>query len=165
MDSSTATTRPKVRIAIAAAALAGAAGVGWIATAEATHLEHARAALVASLIAGLIISAAALLAERQTSVARSLAAIADRQGQVITGQRQVVRELGRVRVVDRDHEALGAALLAHMRQICAHHGTIAAALDENNVRWERRQAEVYKTGYMDGMRRRGPDDPPALRSV
>lgn len=46
-----------------------------------------------------------------------------------------------------------------------HLAAIAAELAANNERWEHRRDEAYRRGYMDGMRRRGPGDPPLLRSV
>lgn len=69
----TATARPRVRPATVVIALTAAAAAGWIATAEATHFEHARAALIIAFVAGAIISVATWISERY---ADHLAAIA-----------------------------------------------------------------------------------------
>lgn len=139
--------RPKARTAVAAATLGAVAAAQPAIALLAPDDEPLAALAAAGPSAALALVGAGLL--------------------VHLGRRQktIIRELGRVRMVDRDHADLGAAMLAQMHQIRAIHDTIAAALDENNVRWEKRQAEVYQTGYMDGMQRRGPDDPPALHSV
>lgn len=78
-------------------------------------------------------------------------------------QKMIVRELGRVRMVDRDHTDLGAALLAEMRQIKAYNSTIARELRANNERWRMRQddvkAEAYVAGWIDHMQGNPPAEP------
>lgn len=72
----------------------------------------------------------------------------------------MIRELGRIRMVDRDHTELGAALLSEMHQIRAYNGQIADALEASNKRWQRRQDEIKAEAYVAGYLDRADGNPP-----